>query len=109
MKSYNDNEEISLRHMPRPHDVGRMTTVEIRQAFLVGSLMNAGKLYLQFTSLDRLALGGIVPAKSPLELANHRETGRASFLERREFGAINTGGLAVATAIGAPFLCVSRI
>jgi 4-deoxy-L-threo-5-hexosulose-uronate ketol-isomerase len=44
-----------------------------------------------FTDLDRLVVGGVTPLK-PIELPNHKETGRASFLERREFGVINIGG-----------------
>jgi 4-deoxy-L-threo-5-hexosulose-uronate ketol-isomerase len=80
------------RRLPRPQDVACMTTDEIREAFLIENLMSNGKLELQFTDMDRLVPGGIVPTVSPLELLNHHETGRASFLERREFGAINIGG-----------------
>ena len=81
----------SIRRMPRAQDVARMTTAEIREAFLVPEIYSAGKGRGLFTDLDRLALGGIAPTTAPVELPNHRETGRASFLERREFGAINTG------------------
>jgi len=81
----------SIRRLPRPADVARMTTVEIRDAFLVPNNYAAGKGQGLFTDLDRFALGGIAPTTSPIELPNCRETGRASFLERREFGAINTG------------------
>ena len=33
-----------------------------------------------------------MPTGKPVELPNHKETGRAFFLERRELGAINVGG-----------------
>lgn len=69
-----------------------MTTEEIRAAFLVPDLLRPGKLRVQFTDLDRLVPGGLVPTVAPIELANCRETGRAYFLERRELGAINIGG-----------------
>lgn len=68
-----------------------MTTPEVRDTFLVSGIFAAGKGYGLFTDLDRLALGGIAPAAAPIEFANHRETGRAAFFERRELGAINTG------------------
>jgi 4-deoxy-L-threo-5-hexosulose-uronate ketol-isomerase len=69
-----------------------MTTEELRSVFLVENLVNAGTLRLQFTDLDRLVLGAVVPTIAPIDLPNHRETGRSFFLEGRELGAINTGG-----------------
>ena len=42
-----------------------------------------GQLNGVFTDLDRLLVGGAMPLK-PLEMPNHKETGRAFFLERRE-------------------------
>jgi len=50
-----------------------------------------GELRGVFTGLDRLVVGGAMPLQ-PLELPNHKKTGRAFFLERRELGAINIGG-----------------
>src|SRR6185369_17236347 len=83
--------ENTIRRMPRPQDVARMTTQEVRDTFLVTKLFEPGQVNGTFTDLDRLVVGGIMPTK-PLELPNHKETGRVSFLERREFGAINVGG-----------------
>jgi 4-deoxy-L-threo-5-hexosulose-uronate ketol-isomerase len=87
--------------MPRPEDVARLTTDELRSAFLVPGLYAPGKLQLQFTDLDRFVVGGAVPTSSgPLALPGHRETGRGFFLERRELGAINTGGPGTVTVDG---------
>lgn len=86
--------------MPRPHDVAGMTTDELRAAFLVTDLMVPGQIRLQFTDLDRFVVGGALPAASPLTLENSKETGRAFFLERRELGAINTGGAGTVTVDG---------
>lgn len=80
-----------------------MTTAELREAFLVANLYVAGKINLQFTDLDRFAVGGAVPTTAPLTLENHKETGRAFFLERRELGAINTGGPGTVIVDGKPF------
>jgi 4-deoxy-L-threo-5-hexosulose-uronate ketol-isomerase len=66
--------------MPRPADLARMTTEELRSVFLVENLVNAGTLRLQFTDLDRLVLGAVVPTIAPIDLPNHRETGRSFFL-----------------------------
>jgi len=83
--------ENTIRRMPRPQDVIPMSTQQLRDAFHLANLFAPGELRGTFTDLDRLVVGGVMPVK-PLELSNHRETGRAFFLERREFGAINVGG-----------------
>jgi len=95
--------ENSIRRMPRPQEVARMDTQELRDSFLAADLFAPGELRGKFTDLDRFALGGIIPAKEPIELPNHRETGRNFFLEQRELGAINIGGPGVVHADGRIF------
>lgn len=80
-----------------------MTTAELREAFLVPAIYQSGSLHGLFTDLDRMVVAGAVPAATPLELPNHKETGRAFFLERRELGAINTGGHGEVTVDGETF------
>ncbi len=79
-----------------------MTTQQLRETFQVASLFAPGELRGVFTDLDRLVVGGVMPVK-PVELPNHKETGRAFFLERREFGAINIGGAGAVRADGKSF------
>jgi 4-deoxy-L-threo-5-hexosulose-uronate ketol-isomerase len=86
--------------MPRPEEVTRMNTAELRDTFLVSGLYQPGQLRGQFTDLDRLVLGGVMPTGAPVPLENHRETGRDTFLERRELGVINTGGPGRITVAG---------
>jgi 4-deoxy-L-threo-5-hexosulose-uronate ketol-isomerase len=93
-----------IRRMPRQQDTARMTTSELRENFLVPNLFEPGAVNGIFTDLDRLVIGGIVPSREPVELPNHRETGREFFLEQRELGAINTGGPGVAHVDGKTFL-----
>ena len=92
----------AIRRMPRPQDVALMNTQQLRDAFLATDLFDAGQLRGVFTDLDRLVVGGVMPLK-PLELPNHKETGRAFFLERRELGTINVGGPGVVNADGKSF------
>ncbi|MDB6017438.1 MAG: 5-dehydro-4-deoxy-D-glucuronate isomerase [Pedosphaera sp.] len=92
----------TIRRMPRPQDLPLMNTQQLRDTFLVADLFVPGEFRGVFTDLDRLAVGGVVPL-TPLELPNHKETGRAFFLERREFGAINIGGPGVVRADGKSF------
>jgi 4-deoxy-L-threo-5-hexosulose-uronate ketol-isomerase len=81
-----------IRRMPRPRDMAGLSTQELRYTFQIGNVFLPGKLTGTFTDLDRLVVGGVMPMDQPVELPNHKETGRGFFLERREMGAINVGG-----------------
>ena len=93
----------SILRMPRPQDMAGLTTQGLRDTFLVRNLFIPGQLNARFTDLDRLVVGGVMPLKQPVELPNHKETGRAFFLERRELGVINVGGPGKITADGKTF------
>lgn len=95
--------ESTIRRMPRPQEVARMTTSELRESFLIPAIFQTASLQGLFTDLDRMVIAGAVPGTTPLELPNHRETGRGFFLERRELGAINTGGPGAVTVDGKTF------
>ena len=82
----------SIHRTPRPQDVASMDTPQLRDHFLVANLFAPGQLNARFTDLDRLVVGGVMPVAKPVELPNHKETGCAFFLERRELGVINIGG-----------------
>ena len=84
--------ETTIHRMPRPQDAERLNTQELRDTFHLTNLFAPGELRGTFTDLDRLVVGGVMPAAKPVELPNHKETGRAFFLESRELGAINVGG-----------------
>jgi 4-deoxy-L-threo-5-hexosulose-uronate ketol-isomerase len=92
-----------IRRSPRPQDVSSMSTQELREAFLIESIFAPGEITGTFTNLDRLIVGGVMPSGKLIELPNHKETGRAFFLERRELGAINVGGAGKIIADGKTF------
>ena len=93
----------TIRRSPRPQDVSSMSTQELREAFLIESIFAPGEITGTFTDLDRLVVGGAMPTGKPIELPNHKETGRAFFLERRELGVINVGGAGKIIADGKTF------
>ena len=93
----------SIHRMPRPQDVAGMDTLQLRDHFLISNLFTPGQLNARFTDLDRLVLGGIMPVAKPVELPDHKETGCAFFLERRELGVINIGGAGRVVADGKTF------
>jgi 4-deoxy-L-threo-5-hexosulose-uronate ketol-isomerase len=95
--------ENSIRRTPRPQDLIGMSTKELRDAFQISNLFIPGEITGWFTDLDRLFVAGVMPTASAVELPNHKETGRAYFLERRELGAINVGGAGKLIADGQSF------
>src|ERR1039457_6572376 len=93
----------SIRRPPRPQDLMGMSSQERRDTFHISNLFVPGEITGHFTDLDRLVVGGVMPTAKAVELPNHKETGRAFFLERRELGAINVGGAGRVVADGQNF------
>jgi 4-deoxy-L-threo-5-hexosulose-uronate ketol-isomerase len=93
----------ALRRTPRPQDLIGMSTQDLRDTFQISDLFVPGELVAHFTDLDRLVVGGVMPTAKAVELPNHKETGRAFFLERRELGVINIGGPGKIVADGQTF------
>jgi 4-deoxy-L-threo-5-hexosulose-uronate ketol-isomerase len=81
-----------MHYLPAPEQVRRMTTDELRAAFLVSGLFRPGAVTLRHVDLDRVIVGGIVPVDSPLTLEAVPELGADFFAERREIGLLNIGG-----------------
>jgi 4-deoxy-L-threo-5-hexosulose-uronate ketol-isomerase len=92
-----------VRRTPRPQDLIGMSTQKLRETFQITNLFVPGTINGYFTDLDRLVVGGAMPAGKLIKLQNHKETGRTFFLERREFGAINVGGTGKVAADGETF------
>ena len=70
----------------------RMSTDELRSAFLIADLFQPGRLGLHYWETDRTVIGGAMPTQEPLALAAGNELKAAFFCERRELGVINVGG-----------------
>lgn len=81
-----------VRLTPRPSELARMNVDELYAAFVLPDLVQPGALTLEFTDLDRLVAGAVVPLAEPLLLPSHAETGTTGLLDRRELGALNIGG-----------------
>jgi len=70
----------------------RMTTEELRSAFLVDGLFNPGQIDLAYIDLDRTIVGSAVPLSDPLLLKTDPDLRAGYFTERREIGVLNIGG-----------------
>ena len=92
-----------MHYLPGPAEFRRMTTSELREAFLVSGLFRPGELTLRFIDLDRVVVGGVVPTGAVLELPNPPEMAAEHFLERRELGVVNIGAAGRVTVDGTAY------
>ena len=95
---------ISVRNTHSPAAIARMTTAELRAAFLVDTLFRPGTLDLTYWEVDRTIIGSAKPTDAPLPLlADAKLLAADFFLQRRELGVLNIGGPGTVTADGATF------
>ena len=83
---------MQIRFQNSPKETGSMSTKELRENFLVQSLMQDDHLELVYSHYDRVIVGGVKPVSKQLPLVVEEELKAAYFLERRELGIINVGG-----------------
>lgn len=91
---------MKIQYSPGPAETNRLGTDELREAFLIPGLFRPGEVVARYTDLDRMIVGGAVPAQGKLALPQARETGTDYFLERREIGILNVGAAAGAVTVG---------
>lgn len=91
---------VNVRQVIGPEDVARRDTRGLRDGFLIEGLFSKGRINLTYSHLDRMIVGGIVPAGETLVIDQVRETGTNQFLERREAAILNIGGSGVVIAGG---------
>lgn len=74
-----------------------MNTIQLRSNFLVQNLFQLDKINLNYTYYDRMIVGGVMPKSKTIVLPNPEALKAKYFLERRELGILNLGGLAEVT------------
>ena len=67
-----------------------MATADVRKNFLISGLFQPSRVQMVYTDLDRLVIGGIMPA-SDVTLPTYPELRTEYFTEHREVGIINLG------------------
>ena len=75
---------------PGPAEFARLNTQELRRECLVDSLFEPGRIHLVATGLDRMIVGGVMPA-TEIALEAESELRAGYFNERRETGVLNIG------------------
>lgn len=93
--------ETRFQHSPK--EVKGMSTEELRKNFMVQEMMQTDILSLVYSHFDRIITGGVKPVEQKVPLHNEAELRAAYFLERRELGIINVGGIGMIEADGFVF------
>ncbi len=78
----------------------RMSTRELREAFLIDTLFVPEAVRLVYWETDRAVIGSAVPLQAPLRLETDKELASEYFCERREAGIINIGAAGKITVDG---------
>ena len=91
---------MEIRFQQSPAETRQMDTEALRNNFLCQQLFKPDEASYIYTHYDRVIIAGIRPVNQRVTLDNPAELRANYFLERREIGIINVGGLGVIEADG---------
>lgn len=83
---------MRTRLLSDPIRYPRMTTGELRETFLIDSLLHLGTIQLIYVDIDRTIVGMVTPLSDALILPADDALKATYFTERRELGVLNIGG-----------------
>ncbi len=99
---------MDVRYTTGRNEYRRMTTQELRDAFLNTKLYEKGKVNLMYCEVERGIAGFAVPTSKPLTLPAGKELASDYFCERRELGILNIGGEGTVTCDGKKYVLKPR-
>jgi 4-deoxy-L-threo-5-hexosulose-uronate ketol-isomerase len=94
---------ISERFAVHIDDYASYTTETLRKHFHVPSIFKEDSIQLTYTHYDRVIVGGAYPKTKTLKLEAVDQLKSEHFLNRRELGAINIGGVGFVVVDGERF------
>ncbi|MBR1586982.1 MAG: 5-dehydro-4-deoxy-D-glucuronate isomerase [Kiritimatiellae bacterium] len=94
---------MDVRYTVGKNEYRRMTTQELRDAFLNTALCQPGKVNLMYCEVERGIAGFAVPTGKALSLPAGKELASDYFCERRELGVLNVGGEGTVTVDGTKY------
>ena len=95
---------MDVRYTVGKNEYRRMTTQELRDAFLNTALYQPGKVNLMYCEVERGIAGFAVPTGKALSLPAGKELASDYFCERRELGVLNVGGEGTVTVDGTKYV-----
>jgi len=94
---------MEIRYSTHPDHAKTFTTEDIRKHYLIEELFVPGEIKLVYSMEDRTIMGGITPVGEAVSLPGYDEIKADTFLERRELGIFNVGGIGKITVDGESF------
>lgn len=91
-----------------PGDIDHFDTTRLRAEFLIEELFTPGAIKFAYTHVDRMIVGGAVPASKPLTFGDGADVGTPHFFTAREMGIANLGGAGAVTVDGERFALANR-
>lgn len=95
---------FEFRYASNPKDAAKYDTKELREQFLIEKLFTADEINLTYSMYDRYIVGGIMPVGKSLKLETIPYLKSENFLDRRELGIINVGGVGEVSVDGEIFV-----
>ena len=98
---------MEIRYSANPKDVKRFTTQELREEFLIENLYRPDEVTAVYSHVDRMVTLGCMPVKETVSIDKGIDVwasfGTQYFLERREIGIFNIGGVGNITVDGTDY------
>ena len=91
---------MEVRYTTGRNEYKRMTTDELRAAFMHTKLYEKGKVNLLYCEVERGIAGFAVPTTKSLAMPAGKELASDYFCERRELGVLNIGGAGTVSVDG---------
>ncbi len=82
---------MKIIHQVHPEDFVKYNTQQIREKFLLESLVVPNTINCVYTHYDRMIIGAATPAVAALTLVTYDALKSENFLDRREIGIVNIG------------------
>ena len=94
---------MELRTACSPKDAKHYDTDRLREEFLIQNLFRENEIKYVYSHIDRIITGGAKPVGKALTIEAGDELRAEYFLERREMGIFNIGGLGKVTVDGTAY------
>ncbi len=99
---------MNVRYGVSPNDIRTFDTARLRSEFLIENVFAPGAVNFTYTHIDRMVIGGAVPADSELSFGDGAGVGTPYFFDAREMGIANLGAPGTVTVDGETFALANR-
>lgn len=99
---------MNVRYGVSPNDIKTFDTARLRAEFLIENLFAPGAISFTYTHIDRMIVGGAMPAGVELSFGEGADVGTGYFFDAREMGIANLGGPGQISVDGKSFSLANR-